>query len=347
VLRYLADEDLGSIESRRFDGFLDSIDRPDDPTFWFLHLGLPHTPWHLTADGRPYDRLDIPGLGTGSSSSWSGDRLADQAIQRYVLQTVALDRMIGRLMDKLDAEDMSSDTLLAVLADHGVAFTRGQNLRAVSGLAEDMLPVPLFIRYPGQRKGAVDERSVESIDLVPTLADVLGFRLDAPTDGTSLQRDDPERDKRAWAWGNPVPGLPEEIDATSISRRIAALFGPPGGRDDLYAWGPGRDLVGTDGPDAASAGSVDGPERYERFDPDGTTVPARVTGTMRSRGSGWVAVTVNGTVAGLGRSYADGGATRFSAMIAPRYLRAGRNDVRVFLMDERGRIVVQDDPADG
>ena len=40
-----------------------------------------------------------------------------------------------------------------------------------ANLAE-IAPVPLFVKYPGQRDGATDERFVKTIDVLPTIADV-------------------------------------------------------------------------------------------------------------------------------------------------------------------------------
>ena len=50
----------------------------------------------------------------------------------------------------------------------------------------DIARVPLFIKYPGQRGGSVDSRIVRTIDIFPTIADVLGIRLPWAVDGRLL-----------------------------------------------------------------------------------------------------------------------------------------------------------------
>ena len=46
--------------------------------------------------------------------------------------------------------------------------------------------MPLFIKRPGQSVGRIDDRNVESIDLLPTVAEELGITLIEPVDGTSV-----------------------------------------------------------------------------------------------------------------------------------------------------------------
>ena len=46
-------------EPRQYRDFVQSIEGTDKPTFYFLHLLLPHQPWHYLPDGRKYtDRGD-------------------------------------------------------------------------------------------------------------------------------------------------------------------------------------------------------------------------------------------------------------------------------------------------
>ena len=50
---------------------------------------------------------------------------------------------------------------------------------------QDILSVPLIIKAPYQKKGQVSDRYVETIDIVPTIADILEVRVPWPTDGMS------------------------------------------------------------------------------------------------------------------------------------------------------------------
>src|SRR2546430_8556651 len=52
--------------------------------------------------------------------------------------------------------------------------------------SSDLAPVPLFVKRPWQRGGAVDDGSARSIDIVPTIADALGIKVPWHLDGESL-----------------------------------------------------------------------------------------------------------------------------------------------------------------
>ncbi len=342
VLNYLADDELTSLEVRRIDRFIRSIRRPSQPTLWFIHPAMPHQPWHLLPDGRSYDRQDMLRQG----GPWASQSAADQALQRHLLQLAATDELIGRLISRLDDEAMWDDTLLVVAADHGIVFRAGANLRGVKGTEEDILPVPLFVKFPQQRHGVVDDRNAEVIDILPTMTDVLGVEPSWKVDGSSLRKRDPHRtSKRAWQWGVEQPALGSSIDGRlSMARQIDDLFGPGGGTDDLYAFGPHRELlgrraskVGSVEPRGDAAATVDDPQRYDDVDTRGPVLPARITGWIRAKAlPEWVAVAVDGRIAGTGHAWSSGRSWRFEVMLSPRMLDDGRNRIDVFAIARDG-----------
>jgi arylsulfatase A-like enzyme len=50
----------------------------------------------------------------------------------------------------------------------------------------DVLPVPLFIKEPNQRKGKISDVNAQAIDVLPTIADLLDVPLPWKVDGVSL-----------------------------------------------------------------------------------------------------------------------------------------------------------------
>ena len=51
------------------------------------------------------------------------------------------------------------------------------------------MPVPLFIKLPHQNAGIMTDRNVETIDVFPTIADVLQMTPEVAVDGCSLLDD--------------------------------------------------------------------------------------------------------------------------------------------------------------
>ncbi len=81
--------------------YVDSIEPTTEPTLFFLHAMLPHSPWRFLPSGRQYgDALGIDGL---ADDKWGGDEfLVEQGWQRHLLQTGLVDRLLGELIDQAE-----------------------------------------------------------------------------------------------------------------------------------------------------------------------------------------------------------------------------------------------------
>ena len=56
----------------------------------------------------------------------------------------------------------------------------------MSNLDENILPVPLFIKSPHQETGKRDDGNAETIDILPTIAELLEQEIPWAVDGVSL-----------------------------------------------------------------------------------------------------------------------------------------------------------------
>jgi hypothetical protein len=318
-------------EGTVFERFLRDV-KPSKPkpTFHWLHAQLPHPPWRYLPNGQTYPTGDsTPGY---RNFKWSSDQyLADEVLQRSLLQTRFADRLLGRLLDHLTSTGQLDDMMLSVIADHGATWERNATRRDVDGpQAAGLLGVPLFVKYPGQDEGRVDTRRAELVDLVPTIADVAGVDVPFSTQGESLRaRGDGHSSRRVF------DGEKERVvrysfkDARKRAAEIEALFGKGGGADDLYAFGPHRDLLGTPRGDRPEVGATFDTTPYENVDTKSGQLPVFFRATMHADVAVPVAVVVNGRIAGVGQTYVEGGKTRIALMLSPRYLEDGHNDVRV------------------
>ncbi|HEV2896166.1 MAG TPA: sulfatase-like hydrolase/transferase, partial [Actinomycetota bacterium] len=161
-------------EPRQYYNFVQSIEGTDKPTFYFLHLLLPHQPWHYLPDGRKYtDRGDGRNANGWTSEPWP----PQLSRQRHLMQTGETDRLLGQIMRRLQEQGMYDDTLFVVTADHGMSFKPSEfgRRQATDGNVDQVLWVPLFIKAPGQTEGQANERNWEHVDLVPTVAEMLGI----------------------------------------------------------------------------------------------------------------------------------------------------------------------------
>jgi hypothetical protein len=325
-----------------FDEFVNSISSGTRPTLNFLHVEVPHVPWRYLPSGQRYDvhGLDVPGL-VGRNDTWGRDpSLVRQGQQRYLLQVGFVDRLLGRLITKLRATGLFDRAVVVVTADHGVSFRAGEGRRTTYRNRQDLAFVPLFVKLPHQRDGRVIDRVVQSIDVLPTIADAAKISIPWRLDGRSALR---SRDLREVT----VEGATFDA-AELVARRDrgvrsqVGLFGSRSGWDRVLAGPPDLPDIGQDASQAPTAHFADlravvaDEDRLRVVAPSGSVVPSLISGTIA--GSDAVAgielvAAVNGRVAGYGRTFRDSGGVAFSTLVSEKTFRAGSNTVEIFAVD--------------
>ena len=337
----------------RYDSFVEDIDGGGRPRLHFLHALLPHVPFQYLPSGRAY-RLrpgeEIPGL--NSSVGFHEQFLVEQAWQRHLLQVGTADRLLGRLIDRLRRLGLYERALIAVVADHGASFQLDHDRRVVRpGNIEDIAPVPFFLKAPGQRRGRVSDKPLRTVDVLPTIADVLGVRIPWRVDGRSARRATvaAQRHRRViakhFAYVVSVDDSPRFLPAgEAVLRRKLSLFGR-----GLYGFGPIHGVVGrrvstlrvprSRGPRARFVH----PERFAAVSRGAAFLPTHVVGRIDGGvlgGDRIVAVAVNGRIEATGLTFSLAGRIDedFSVMLPERALRKGRNRVQLLWLRGRTRI---------
>ncbi len=334
---------------REFDAFLKEVSGlQGEKVLAYSHLLLPHAPWRFLPSGDEYDFHGMDGW--LASEHWDDDPWPVlQGYQRHLLQLEYTDRQLGRLLRRLDRRGLWDRALVVVVADHGVSFRAGEGRRPLTAdnLA-DIVNVPMFVKLPGQRRGRVDDRAARSVDLLPTIADVLGIRLPWETDGTSLLAAPVEREVLVDLRGGEVrhASLAEMIrDREKTLRRKAAAFGE--GRDSLYRIGASRWLLGRDVSKVPGSSStvevrLEDAGAFRDVRPGSGFVPARISGRVtvgRLDEGSELAIAVNGHVQALTRTLEGREAGQFRALVPETTFRRGANEVEVFLVHGGRRTV--------
>jgi hypothetical protein len=340
----LQDESAESL--RDFEAFLSDLSgTEEDDVLYYSHLLLPHAPWKFLPSGAQYDFRGMDGW--LANEHWGDDPWPVlQGYQRHLLQLGYTDRLLGRLLRRLERRGIYDRALVVVVADHGVSFRAGEGRRPLTAdnLA-DIVNVPMLVKYPEQRRGSVDERAARSLDLLPTIADVLGIRLPWETDGSSLLEAPVARDVLVDLRGGDVrhASLDEMLrDRESTLRRKAAAFGE--GHASLYGIGTNRRLLGRDvtsvrGRSPEIDVRIEDPDAFLDVRPGSGSVPARISGRVtagRVDPGAELALAVNGRVRALTRCFRSGRSQRFRALVPETAFREGVNDVDVFLVRGNG-----------
>jgi hypothetical protein len=219
--------------------------------------------------------------------------------------------------------------------------------------AAEILRVPLVIKYPERVRSArrVSDVNAETIDIVPTIADVLSVELTWPVDGSSLL--DPARPERptkvVFSGGT---GRRRDLDAGGPDvgpalRRKLALFGD-GARNVHRAprLPPYDALIGRRVDDLQVAGGGGAVEityawEYDDVNPnDEEAVVFDVAGRFAEvRPDAVVALAVNGVVEAVTRTWE---ANPRGWLATPRFdaWRPGKNALDVFVVERSGDGVV-------
>ena len=170
--------------------FLAKVREEDVPTLDFLHLLTPHRPWGRLPSGRTYH---APGEDEVPESVRETLRLPrDRGVARdlwqaHLLQVGYADRLLGRVIDHLKRSGMYDRALVVVAADHGVSFRPGQPLRDVTlDNVASIASVPLFIKQPGGHGRGTDPAPAQTIDVLPTILDIIQARPPSGLEGRSL-----------------------------------------------------------------------------------------------------------------------------------------------------------------
>jgi arylsulfatase A-like enzyme len=111
----------------------------------------------------------------------------EHVIDMYDASIAYVDHEICRLLGELKTLGMADDLLVIVLADHGEElFEHGCSDHGQT-LYQEQVQCPLLLVWPGRLpKGVCVDQPVMNVDLLPTIADLLGIGTHEGLSGTSL-----------------------------------------------------------------------------------------------------------------------------------------------------------------
>ena len=222
------------------------------PFFLFLHTWDVHFPY---APPPPYDTMfdphyegDIvasPYMRNRGINPWMDPRDLEHVIALYDGEIRYTDDHLGRLFDSLRRLGVFDDTIIVVTSDHGDEFFEHGKKGHGQNLFDDVLRVPLVMRYPSKiPAGRVVKGQVRLMDVAPTILGLAG--IEPPAD-FGYARDDgphPYHDLTPLLEGEPEREPPPLV-----------AFG------DLHG-----SLVSLRTSDAKIIRSLEAPEQVQRYD---------------------------------------------------------------------------------
>ncbi|UZK67687.1 sulfatase-like hydrolase/transferase [Sphingomonas sp. M1-B02] len=206
---------------------------------WFVNLWLNdvHDPWAPGDDAL----RDVMGRGDSSDDD------------RMLATLVKMDKTLGRLFERLEQMGEMDNTLIVFTSDNGplslqryyqggktapgsVGTLRGRKWSNYEGGIRQ----PMILYWRGQAQaGYRDERTVgHGVDLLPTLAAIVGAKVPADVDGVDLSpvlRGQPIAERPALYWGYGKEGASKQPPQPHLPHDAAPPFAIRDGNWKLFA----------------------------------------------------------------------------------------------------------------
>jgi arylsulfatase A-like enzyme len=154
------------------------------PFLLSLHFNAPHWPWEAPGDEAESERLRQPGSGGLADFDGGSQKTYERMIED-------MDRQIGRVLQALDAQGLTENTIVIFTSDNG--GERFADTWPFTGkkteLLEGGLRIPAIISWPARiPRGLTTDQVSISMDWMPTLLAAAGGEPDPayPADGMNL-----------------------------------------------------------------------------------------------------------------------------------------------------------------
>jgi arylsulfatase A-like enzyme len=209
------DTSMVKLDREKVDRVFEWIDAHEDERFFlFWHTFEVHAPYvnpRFLDDVLPHARARALGERLEKlpeKNGWKQVRHAKNEMKHNGAYTAevtralydggvwSFDRWLGELLDHLRARGLDERTLLILTSDHGEQLGDagrpapfGDGFYNVHGITlyEELIHVPLLIRLPGQTHGRRVSEVTESIDVMPTILDLVGLAIPEEVQGQSLR----------------------------------------------------------------------------------------------------------------------------------------------------------------
>lgn len=334
---------------QEFESFLNSIRPTQKPVLYFLHINLPHSPWHYLPDGKSFSSWGLDGMFVRHENWPTEPAAATCAYQRHILQVGFVDTLIGNLISKLIDTKLYDKSLIVITADHGSSFRPGDMRRGITPTNYvDIIHVPLFIKKPFQKEGRLLDWNVESIDILPTVAEILNVQIPWKVDGFGVSTSEPKSRLRKTVWNMHRktrmefdPSVKELNDAAAL--RIQRLgegfpFMLPID-EDTQRW-INTSTQGLQNEQSGKKVTITDANAFSNYDPSSSNIPLFVYGEVffdRKSEHLKLGIGINSKICAVTETFpVITSREAFGSLIPKSCLSTGTNQVQVLIIPKKG-----------
>lgn len=165
-------------------------DSPDSTTFWQERLSNRFTPEQRRAWNAAYGPKNQEFYQAYRNDELQGRDLTRWKYQRYIkdyLRTIrSMDDQVGRLLDVLDRQGLTDETIVVYASDQGF-FLGEKGWFDKRWMYEESLRMPLLVRWPGTTEPSSESTAlVQNLDIAQTFLDAAGVEAPDAMQGRSM-----------------------------------------------------------------------------------------------------------------------------------------------------------------
>jgi len=163
------------------------------PFFLWVDFFDPHEPWDppeymVKRYQAEYEGIPMLHPNYGKSSVYTSEELIN-LWAHYAAEAEVVDRAIGRVLQKIDDTQLWDESVVVVTSDHGISIGEHGATGKCNTCKNDARNLPLYpeishipflVASPDVKKGSQHHALAQPIDILPTVSELAGVRLESP-----------------------------------------------------------------------------------------------------------------------------------------------------------------------
>lgn len=159
------------------------------PQFLWIHTVINHLPYLPISSGSKFTSKQVDYLNTRGVAIFVNHKICAKLKGLYIESLKMTDTFIGDIIGALKLNGLLNDSIIVVTADHGEEFMeKGYFGHDAKSSSDRLLHVPLLFYCPDLIKAKIVSTPVSTLDILPTICDMLGIDIPDTTRGTSLRQ---------------------------------------------------------------------------------------------------------------------------------------------------------------
>lgn len=221
----------------------------ETPFSLFLSWNPPHSPFHLVPErykklyeGTVTERRDNvvirePFLVHTGETIPGGEKKWEEYANHYFAAVSGIDDQFGRLMERLAQLDIAENTIVVLTSDHG-ELLGSHGMMAKHSWHEESIGVPFIIRWPGRIAAGATTEILNTVDIMPTLLELMDIPVPRTVEGHSLAAHMKEHDELGGRVTDEAAGKERRALISAYPGRLAAItaFREAGLNHLAYGW---------------------------------------------------------------------------------------------------------------